>query len=357
MSATNHPCTGCGAKLEFAPGQNALQCPYCGERNVIEAAAAAQDELDYAAYLANAAGNEATMERQTVNCPGCGAASQFPPNVAADRCAFCAAPLIAADAYARRTIRPRALLAFEIGESAAKARFGAWIDGLWFAPNALKEVRRAATGLKGIYLPYWTYDAASDTPYQGERGDHYLVTESYVENGVEKTRQVQRTRWSDCAGEVRLDFDDVVVPATTSLPHEILDKLAPWKLADLRPYREDYLSGFTVEAYQVGLEPGFALARQGMEAEIRQAIARDIGGDEQRIHRMSPHFRAITFKHILLPVWLSSYRYGGKTWRFVVNGQSGEVQGERPWSAWKIALAALAAILILIVFFSLAGGR
>lgn len=355
------PCAGCGAKLEFAPGQAALKCPYCGAQNAIEQAAdalveAALEELDYAAYLARQAGNEPMIEQQTVNCPGCGAASRFAANIAADRCAFCAAPLVAANAYVRRIIRPRAVAPFVVEERAAKTRFRDWIGGLWFAPNALREACQAASGLKGIYLPYWTFDAQSATVYQGERGEHYLVSEEIVENGIGKTRQVQRTRWSPAGGEVQLAFDDVIVPATSSLPADYLENLEPWRLEHLQPYRDDYLAGFTVEAYQVGLEPGFKVATAHMENAIRNAIAHAIGGDEQRIHSMSPRYADIRFKHVLLPVWLSTYQYAGKTWRFLVNGQTGEVQGERPWSAWKIAGAVAAAIIVLLVVLALTSG-
>ena len=352
MTTRSYPCHSCGANLEFAPGQYALRCPYCGTENTLERPAVEQteqavEELDYAAYLAQAAGHEPAIERQTVKCPACGAASQLPANVTADRCPFCAAPLIASDAYAGRTLRPRAVAPFVIPEVRARQQFRDWIKGLWFAPNALKKAYRAATGLKGIYLPYWTYDSDTYTPYQGERGDHYYTTERYVENGVSKTRQVQHTSWSPAAGAVALRFDDVTVPASRSLPKHYLDNLEPWALTDLQPYREDYLAGFTVEAYQTGLEDGFSLALARMESAIQSAIRRDIGGDEQRIHRMTPQYREIRFKHILLPIWLSTYRYADKTWRFLVNGQTGEVQGERPWSVWKIAFAVLAAMLLV----------
>jgi DNA-directed RNA polymerase subunit RPC12/RpoP len=360
VNTLHYPCTSCGAKLEFAPGKDALKCPYCGAENSIpeattESVIVAVEELDYPSYLAKAAGNEAQIERQTIKCPSCGASSQLPENVTADRCPFCAVPLIAADAYAHRAIKPHALAPFEIADSDARSRFRKWITGLWFAPNVLKKSYREASGLKGIYLPYWTYDAETNTPYSGQRGDHYYVTENYMENGQARSRQVQHTRWSRAAGSVQVSFDDIRVPATSSLPDDYLAKLEPWQLEKLQPYREDYLSGFTVEAYQLGLEPGFGLACKQMDAPIRSAIEGDIGGDEQRIESMSPRYSDITFKHILLPIWLSTYQYGGKTWRFLVNGQTGEVQGERPWSAWKIAFAtvlALALLFLVFVFFN-----
>jgi hypothetical protein len=207
--------------------------------------------------------------------------------------------------------------------------------------------------LKGIYTPYWTYDADSDTTYQGQRGVDYTVTESYVQDGETKTRQVTKTDWYSASGEVQVSFDDVLVIASKTLPKQYADNLAPWNLNKLQGYRDDYVSGFTVEAYQVALEPGFVDARTIMEEAIRSAICRDIGGDHQRITAMQPRYSNISFKHILLPIWLSSYKYGEKTYRFLVNGQTGEVQGERPYSYWKIAGAVLLAFVAVMVVIAL----
>ena len=81
---------------------------------------------------------------------------------------------------------------------------------------------------------------------------------------------------------------------------------------------------------------------------------RDIGGDEQRVEQIRTDYGDETFKHVLLPVWTAAYRYNGKSFRFLVNGQSGRVQGERPWSVWKIAAAVIAALVALAVFLYLA---
>lgn len=357
VSAKNYPCQQCGAKLEFAPGKSALQCPYCGHQNQIPEDRAARqeavEELDYHAYLEEKAGNEATIERQAVQCKACGAQSQFAAHIVSDRCSFCAAPMIAVNAYAQRVIRPKSVAPFDIKESDARNRFRDWVKGLWFAPNALKQAYRAERGLKGIYTPYWTYDADSDTAYAGQRGVDYTVTETYVENGETKSRQVVRTNWYPVSGEVAVSFDDVLVIGSNTLPASYAANLSPWRLDKLQAYTDEYVAGFTVEAYQVGLQPGFTQAQEIMEEEIRAAICRDIGGDHQRIASMQPRYMNISFKHILLPIWLSSYQYGGKTYRFLVNGQTGKVQGERPYSVWKIIGAVCVALVVVVVLASL----
>ncbi len=105
------------------------------------------------------------------------------------------------------------------------------------------------------------------------------------------------------------------------------------------------------------LKSGFGAAQEQMADRIRGTICADIGGDHQRISSMSPQYSGITFKHILLPVWVSAYRYNGKVYRFLVNGQTGAVSGERPWSAWKITFAVLAGLAIIGIIVLVASQR
>lgn len=126
-------------------------------------------------------------------------------------------------------------------------------------------------------------------------------------------------------------------------------KLEPWDLDKLLPYQDEYLSGFRCESYQVGLEEGFNRAKELMDDEIRDGVRSDIGGDEQRISSVSTQHNDVTFKHILLPVWLSAYKYRNKVYRFMVNARTGEVQGERPWSWLKISMTVIAVLALAAV--------
>jgi hypothetical protein len=157
---------------------------------------------------------------------------------------------------------------------------------------------------------------------------------------------VTHVRWHPAAGVVSRRFGDVLVLAGESLPRTITEQLEPWDLANLQPYQEDYLSGFRSEMYRVDLQSGFERACAIMAPVIETDIRRDIGGDEQRIHRRDTRYGAVSFKHILLPIWVSAFRFRDRVYRFVVNGRTGEVQGERPYSAWKIALAILLGLLV-----------
>jgi len=209
--------------------------------------------------------------------------------------------------------------------------------------------------MQGIYVPYWTFDANTKSAYQGERGTVYYETQTVVQNGKRQQVKVPRIRWQAVSGRVARFFDDVLVLASTALPKRFTDGLEPWDLAALIPYAPEYLAGFRAEGYSVDLEAGFVEARAHMDAVIARDVRFDIGGDRQQIHDIQTEVRAVTFKHILLPVWLAAYKYRGQTYRFVVNGRNGRVQGERPWSMWKIALAvAFGALLAGIIGYLIA---
>ena len=360
------PCSQCGGKLTFAPGVQSLACPYCGHEEAPPESDEAIEELDFGDHLvgdaiAKAMADQESVDELLVKCQACSAEYTRNPDVTSDACPYCDSPQVV-EGGSRNVIKPKALLPFAITQRDAMNRFRGWIDGLWFAPNKLKQYARTDSKLAGMYTPYWTYDCNTLSRYTGQRGEHYWVTEHYTTtvNGksVRRSRRVRKTRWYPARGVVRNTFDDVLVLASNSLPREKTEKLEPWDLNNLVAYTDEYLSGFRAEAYHVDLKQGFEIARGIMDGPIRATIRSDIGGDEQRIHSVQTRYNDITFKHILLPVWLSAYRFKQKIYRFVVNGRTGEVQGDRPWSFWKIffvvagVLAAIGAIAGVIALAS-----
>jgi hypothetical protein len=202
--------------------------------------------------------------------------------------------------------------------------------------------------MDGIYVPYWTFDAQTASQYIGQRGTYYYTSRTVVRDGKSQTIRERHTRWTVAAGRVQRFFDDVLVLASTSLPKQYTDGLEPWDLSELEPYQQQYLAGFRAEGYQVELQDGFTEARGYMDRMILRDVKFDIGGDEQRVTNVQTQVSAVSFKHILLPVWMAAYKYNGQTYRFVVNGRTGRVQGERPYSKWKIAFAVLLGLVFAL---------
>lgn len=349
------PCPGCAADLVFAPKDGALECPYCGRKEVIPANQEQVTERSYEEYLAVKPERLSRLSEkaQDISCTGCGTIVTFQPPDMAGECPFCGAKMVAAAKTSEAQITPEGALPFKVAAREAAQAVKSWLASRWFAPSALQRLARQDK-LNGVYLPFWTFDAHTTSHYTGERGEHYYTTETYYErdsqgNQVRRTRQVRHTRWYPASGTVSRWFDDVLVAATKGLPRHRLDALEPWDLAEVRPYDPAYLSGFKAQRYQVELGQGFELAKEQMAAAIRNDVRRDIGGDEQRIHQVATHYSGVTFKYLLLPVWISAYRFHDKLYQVMVNARTGEVQGDRPYSFWKIAGAVAAALLVIAI--------
>ena len=342
------PCGGCGAKLSFAPGTRSLKCEFCGTGNAIAENDARVEELDFEEFLKGLEGREETVEDEVVKCEKCGAEQQLPDHHFAAHCTFCSSPVVS-KSYARRHVKPKAIVPFQVDRQRAQEAFRRWVQGLWLAPKELKRYAQSDAAMTGMYLPYWTYDCATDSTYEGERGEDYYTTETYREQGATRTRRVKHTRWHPASGRVEAFHDDVLVLASQSLPPRLRGAAAEWDLKALVPYQPEFVSGYRAEAYQVGLREGYPLAKQKIDAQVMSLIRRQIGGDQQRVRQVSTQYADVRFKHVLLPVWISAYRFRDKTFRFLVNGQTGDVAGESPLSWFKVTWLVVGVIVLLLI--------
>ncbi|MGC9670290.1 hypothetical protein ACNTMW_27570 [Planosporangium sp. 12N6] len=343
----SYPCTGCGARLEYQPGTDVLRCPYCGYSQRVADTGRQVREHSYAEFTALPHKPVASLGKYVFACQKCGARTES--DDLSQACPFCGAPLVA-DTTAGDQVAPEAVLPFTVDRAGVRTAVRRWVSSRWFAPSRLKKVTETESAA-GTYLPHWTYDCHTVSHYRGERGEYYWVTETYTEtvNGqtVTKTRQVRKTRWWPASGTVQRDFDDVLVPATGHVTGKQLDGLAPWPLKDAEPYQPDFLAGYRTLRYDTEPEAGLEAAKARMAPVIEGDCRRDIGGDEQRVHTVNTSYFTITFKLMLLPVWIACYLYAGRTWQVLVNGRTGKVVGQRPYSAVKITMAVLAALVAI----------
>ncbi|MFI6596233.1 hypothetical protein ACIBHX_08295 [Nonomuraea sp. NPDC050536] len=336
-----HPCAGCGANVEFAPGTTVLRCPYCGSEQRIAAPARQVMEHSYDAFLAKP--RVAAVAPHQFACPGCGARTES--DALSKSCQFCGTGLVA-DTGSDPQVAPEAVVPFAVDRGKSREELKKWVKSRWFAPNRLKKVSEAES-MKSTYLPHWTFDADTVSDYTGMRGEHYYVTETYTENGQTKTRQVRKTRWYSASGRVARDFDDILITATGHVPGKRLEDLEPWPLHQAVAFEPSYVAGHHSLRYDTEPEAGLETAKGKMAEVIEQDCRDDIGGDEQRVHSVDTTYADVTFKLMLLPVWIGCYLFGGKTYQVLINGVTGEVQGDRPYSPVKITIAVLAALAVI----------
>ncbi|WP_373044252.1 hypothetical protein [Vulgatibacter sp.] len=343
-AAPSPKCATCGAPVAWDAGLGALACAYCGSSSAVEAVGSVVEH-----GLARAATYRAARLRvRRVGCTGCGAQVDFEPGIIASRCAFCGShEIVVQDAEAAA---PESVLPFAVPRTEADEAFRRWLKGLWFRPNDLKRMAKLKE-LRGVYLPFWTFDATADSRWTAMAGYHYWVTQSYTVsvNGRSQRlyRQVQRTRWEPATGQRRDRHDDHLVYASRGLPLHLVRNVEPFDTTKLQPFTTAFLAGWGAEEAAFGAEQGWEVGQHQLQEEQKKRCAGDVPGNTHRDLRVQTDFSAVTFKPTLLPIYVAAYAYRDEIYRFLVNGQTGKVSGDAPWSWVKITLAVIFALLLL----------
>ena len=357
-----YPCRQCGAQLVFDISTQLLACPSCGfSAPVNDSHLEAPQERDLRAALSELRAFTAQHppvaqpdgEKEIV-CQSCGGHTTFTGTLTAQRCPYCATPIQRDDVHAAPARLPvDGVLPFQVDRKSADQHLHKWIHGRWFAPNEFKRYNRTGS-FTSVYTAYFTYDSETHSRYRGQRGDNYTVTVGSGENRRTETR----TRWRPVSGEVRNSFDDITVFANDGFDRNRIRKLEPWPTQSARPFSQEYVAGHLSRTYDHDAEACYPEAKQTMDDTIETSVRRRIGGDHQRISSVDTSHLTLTYKHLLLPIWLLTVIYDSRPFQVYINGVTGEVHGQRPFSKIKIAAAvtaALIAIIVIVVLFS--GGR
>ncbi len=345
-------CKNCGAELTYKPGTTLVTCDYCGYQEELNLCLDTLKELPLREYLREVGAQANSVEISLLHCKNCGANQHVEENYKSLHCVYCGTPLIREDAVTEQWILPGGVLPFQLTQQEALVRFKKWVKGLWWAPNDLQKASLDPQFTKGLYLPYWTFDAQLYGRYTGSRGDYYYETESYQDSkGNRRTRQVRKTRWSPVSGNIKGFVDDTLINASKQHTGKVPGGVSRWDLKKLQPFESGFLAGFVTEKYTIPLNQGHLEAQDEMRAIATTWARRDIGGDEQRVNQLNIQLEEETFKHILLPVYISAYRYKNKEYSFFVNGENGSISGKRPYSFWKIFFAVLTVLLVFLAIY------
>ncbi|MCX6551279.1 MAG: zinc ribbon domain-containing protein [Acidobacteria bacterium] len=349
-----HACPACGAQAEWNASKQLLVCPFCGTEAPyeIDKDTGKIQELDLIKALRELPEEQRgwQTERRSVQCQSCKAVMVYDPARMGQNCEFCGSPALVDYQEVKSPIRPQSLLPFKATQTQVRDNIKRWYGSKWFAPNALKS-KALVDQIKGLYIPYWTFDAQVHCRWEAEAGYHYYVTEEYRDNqGHTQTRQVQRTRWEHASGEIDHFFDDEPIAGTKGVDLSLLQQVEPFPTAEVVPYDTAYLSGFVVEHYQVVLVDAAKQSRDAMHGKLMELCGQQVPGDTFRNLQIEPQYSGETFKHVLVPIWLLTYTFGKKTFQVVANGYTGVIAGRYPKSAWKIFFVVMAVLLVILLF-------
>jgi hypothetical protein len=350
-------CPSCGGEARWDPGKKALVCAFCGTTAPAQAELTATGEQiivehDLIQALRGIPDDQRGWQakKTCVKCQSCQAISVFDPEKVGQRCEFCGSSALVPYEELKEAFRPESLLPMKVSEAQVRDSIRRWYGTRWFAPNQLKRAALTDT-VKGLYIPYWTFDAQVHAEWTAESGYYYYEEETYRDSqGDIKTRQVQKIRWEPSSGQLDHFFDDELVPASRGVQPQILRKIEPFPTKELAPYQPGYLSGWVVERYQIDLGTAAKAAREEMDDELRGMCAAQVPGDTHRNLQVAGDYSGQTFKHILVPIWLLTYDYGRRNFQVVINGYTASIAGGYPKSWIKIVMAVLTILAAIWVF-------
>jgi hypothetical protein len=214
-------------------GKQVLACGFCGTvvpGTLDEAGSGKIIEHDLASALRSIPDSKRGWgeKKQEVKCQSCHAISVFNAARQSQGCEFCGATQLVPYEEVKEAFSPESLLPMKIANNKARELIKTWYGSRWFAPNRLKKAALTDT-VKGIYIPYWTFDAQANADWEAEAGYHYYETEEYTDGqGNRQTRQTQRTRWEYVRGSIDHFFDDELVPASLGIQANHLRAVEPF---------------------------------------------------------------------------------------------------------------------------------
>jgi len=352
----NIKCPNCGSPhVAFSAEHQALHCDYCeyskhlpkGNDEIVERPLSAS-------YHVEDSPTGLHVNAKEIHCESCGSDTMISREQVNLSCPFCGSNHVNEQAMSQRVIEPSGVLPFSVPEEEAKSKFEKWIGSGWFSPSNLSK-KAQIDSIKGVYLPFWTFDAFTESRWRAEAGYYYFVQKKVRgPNGQIQTKTVRKVRWEPASGYFDHFFDDTLICASHGVKQKLVDQVLPYHLSQVVNFDNRYLLGWDTELYQKNLREGYEVADEKMDDFIRSACASQIPGDTYRGLRVRTEKHRHTFKHLLLPLWIAGYTYKGKVFQFIVNGQSGKITGKKPVSWVKITLLVvlIAIIAAIIVYFS-----
>lgn len=349
LAATvNFRCPNCDGETAFNAADGGVTCTYCGYHEAPDKAVVGKsaEQLEFTVDTMTQVAHGWGVTRKDLQCHTCASHISMPAGALTTSCPFCGSNKVIHVKAAQDVLRPRFLIPFKLDESRCHAITRDWLGKSWYVP---KELRRVASvePFTAMYLPFWTFDATATAGWRAQVGHTRTRRDR-------KGRTRTETVWRWESGNVRVNFDDMVLRGTNHVSLHLLEQIKQFNLEDLAPYEPKYLAGQHAQAYEIGLDEAWQKARRAMRERTKTACKSQASTNKIRNFSMQLDFSDESWRYILLPVYINTYYYNNQPFQLLINGQTGAIAGQRPADWRKIALTAAALLLPgLLLFFIL----
>jgi predicted RNA-binding Zn-ribbon protein involved in translation (DUF1610 family) len=334
-------CPQCNGVTAYCTDEGALTCTFCGyhEESQVARVGRGAEVFEFTVETVRRATTGWGEARKELVCNSCGAHTTLSTSMLTHTCPFCASNQVVQMQAPQDVLRPRFLIPFTVPLEQCREKVAGWLESSWMTPSGLRSLARTAD-FNPIYIPAWTFDARSRASWRAEVG-HTQTRQVRVGNRTE-TRTTTVWRWEN--GQVDQFFDDLLLSGTSKLSQLLLQQVKQFDLNGLVAYQASFLAGLQAQAYDVDLETAWEQARHQMREATRLACRSQASTGKIRNFSMSLDFSEESWRYILLPIYLAVYRYQTRSMQVMVNGQNGQIAGQRPVAWGKVALGSLLAL-------------
>lgn len=338
VDTENIKCPSCGSNLEFSPESQTLYCPHCGYKESFAQNLTAEELSIESAFTTAETWNDDSV---VFGCENCGAKVVLDKSETAKCCPFCGtAHVVKLEELSG--IKPNAVLPFKLTQKDAVERCKTWAKKKWFAPKEFKKTI-SPENVKGVYTPCFTFDSNTTSRYVGRIGTTHTRT---VGSGKNKRTQTYVV-WRNISGTYSHGFDDVTVFAGDKIKQGDLRKLSPFDTNNSKKYEAEYLLGFMAYRYEKDINTSWSEAKRMMDAELRRLILSQYTHDKVDFLDVSTSHADVTYKYVMLPVYVGNYKFKKKSYSFYVNGHTGKVAGKSPVSPLKVTIVSVLSAVAL----------
>lgn len=309
-------CERCDSALEMGD----LRCAICGQSVPVSAE------------------TRTVTEVEVLRCEACGAAVRYDVEVQAPRCAYCDS-VMQLEKLEDPVEQTEAFLPFTIDAKQAALALRRWLATLGrFRPSDLKSTARIES-LRPIWWVAWVFDA-----------------EALISWTADSDYGSRRSRWAPHAGQVLMEFDDILVSASRGLTDEETDALEPYYDFSTARTEPEGTAGAAVEQFEVQR----SFARRRIVAAIdeiatERVAQRHVPGSKHRKVHATSLLRALATRRLALPAYALAYRHRNRLYRAIISGQRAYVAfGTAPYSVVKIAAVAVGIASLLAIAWLLA---
>ena len=312
-------CPQCDGTTAFNALDGGLTCSYCGyheppKKPIVGKGA---EEFEFTVTTIQRATHGWGVARTDLHCQRCGAHTIIPPDTLTHTCPFCGSNNVIQQKAPQDTLRPRFLIPFKLESEACNKIAREWLGSSWMTPGSLRRLARVAD-FSPVFIPFWTFDSLATAHWRAEVGR------------TQKTKNGTRTVWRWESGRLTKIFDDLIISGSTRLSRRLLSQIEEYDLHDLLEYEPKLLAGQQAQAYDLSLDAAWEQARHTMRKTTREACKKKASTRKIRNFTMNLKFSDESWRYILLPVYIAVYHYQGTQFQVMVNGQTGQISGQRP---------------------------